>query len=245
VLRTAWLALNLLVATLLFGSLAIGAAAVGARGGTFYWIAQTWARWLLIANGTRVLVEGIEHVAADRPQVIAANHVSWFDVLAIAAVLPKRFRFVAKQELGRVPIFGAAWKAAGHISVNRADTQSAVASLHEAGRLMREDNSAVVIFPEGTRSATGELLPFKKGGFMLALVTGADVVPVAVLGSRDLLPKGSWRVRGGRITLRFGCPIITADYGETQRDALIAAVRGEVGAMLARPLRAAGTDSQT
>lgn len=230
-LRTTWLSLHLLVATLLIGLLTIGAAAVGVRGRYYHWAARTWSSWLLAANGTRVDVEGLEHVALDRPQVIAANHVSWFDVLAIAAVLPKRFRFVAKQELGRVPIFGAAWKAAGHIAVDRSDTQSAIASLERAGALMRADNSAVVIFPEGTRSPDGRLLPFKKGGFMLALVTGTEIVPAAVSGTRAMLPKGSWRVRGGRITLRFGPPIATADYGEEGRDALIAAVRDRIAAL--------------
>ena len=232
-LRATWLALHLLVATLLIGAVVIGGAAFGVRRGGFYlWAARAWSRWLLAANGTRVEVAGMEYLALDRPQIIAANHVSWFDVLAIASVLPKRFRFVAKEELGRVPIFGHAWKAAGHISVDRRDTQSAIASLQVASRHMREDNSAVVIFPEGTRSATGELLPFKKGAFMLALVSGVDIVPTAVLGTRAMLPKGEWRVRGGRINVRFGPPVETLRYGEAGRDALIADVRSEIQGML-------------
>ncbi|HSJ14063.1 MAG TPA: lysophospholipid acyltransferase family protein, partial [Longimicrobiales bacterium] len=224
-LRSAWLALNLLIATIVIGPLTIGGALVRARGDFFHWCARTWSGWLLRANGTRVDVIGIENVAPDRPQVIAANHVSWFDVLAIATTLPKRFRFVAKEELGRVPIFGAAWKAAGHIAVDRRDTQAAITALREAGRLMHADNSALVIFPEGTRSPDGELLPFKKGAFMLALAAGTEIVPAAVSGTRRMLPKGSWRVRGGRITLRFGPPIQPRDYGEGSRDALIEAVR--------------------
>jgi 1-acyl-sn-glycerol-3-phosphate acyltransferase len=234
VLRTFWLGLHLFIATMVIGLLVIGAATLRVRGGFYHWAARTWSRWLLFVNGTRVDVEGLEHVVLDRPQVIIGNHVSWFDVLAIAATLPKRFRFVAKQELGRVPVFGAAWKAAGHISVDRSDTHSAVASLEHAGRLMRADNSAVVIFPEGTRSADGKLLPFKKGGFMLALVNGTDVVPVAVTGTRAMLPKGSWRVRKGRITLRFAPAIATAQLPATCRDALIAGVRSEIERLLAQ-----------
>lgn len=235
-IRTLWVALNLLLATLVYGTLSVIGPLVRARGESYFRYAQDWARWLLWASGVRVTTEGLEHVALDRPQIIASNHVSWFDVLAIAAVLPKRFRFIAKKELGRVPLFGAAWKAAGHIAIDRRDTQAAVAALSEAGRLMREDHSVVVIFPEGTRSSTGELLPFKKGGFMMALVTGVDVVPTAVVGSRALLAKGSWRVRKGRITVRFAPPVPMAGYHEQNRDELIARVRGDVAAMLREPV---------
>lgn len=234
-IRTLWVALNLLAATLVYGTLATVSPLFRVRGERYFHIAQQWARWIMWASGCPLHTEGLEHVARDRPQVIASNHASWFDVVAIAAVLPKRFRFVAKKELARVPLFGSAWKAAGHIAIDRRNTQAAVAALREAGRLMREDNSVVVIFPEGTRSATGELLPFKKGGFMLALVTGVEVVPTAVVGSREALPKGRWRVRRAGITVRFAPPVQSAGYDETNRDELIARVRSEVAAMLDRP----------
>jgi len=181
------------------------------------------------------VVEGLEHIATDRPQIIASNHASWFDVLAIAAMLPKRARFIAKKELGGIPLFGRAWKAAGHIEIDRRDLPAAVAALEHAGRVMREDNSAVVIFPEGTRSGSSSLLPFKKGAFMLALVTGVEIVPTAVVGSRAILPRDSWRVRGGRITLRFAPPVATAAYHESNRDELTARVRGTVEQLLALP----------
>lgn len=234
-IRTLWVALNLFVATLVFGTAAVAGAVFRASGQTFFWIAQSWARWILWSSGCRVDVEGLEYVALDRPQVVASNHTSWFDVVAIAAVLPKRFRFVAKKELARVPLFGQAWQAAGHIAIDRRDTQAAVAALAEAGRLMREDNSVVVIFPEGTRSADGELLPFKKGAFMLAVVTGVEVVPTGVVGSRAALPKGRWRVRRGRITVRFAPPVPAHGYDERNRNELIARVRSDVAELLRRP----------
>lgn len=240
-IRTVWVALHLLVATLIFGSLAVLGALFKARGQSYFWIAQSWARWILWSSGCRVDTEGLKYVALDRPQVIASNHASWFDVVAIAAVMPKRFRFIAKKELARVPLFGQAWQAAGHIAIDRRDTQAAVAALAEAGRLMREDNSVVVIFPEGTRSADGELLPFKKGAFMMAVVTGVEVVPTAVVGSRDALPKGRWRVRKGRITVRFAPPVPAAGYHERNRDELVARVRSEVADMLTRPLPPIGS----
>lgn len=234
-IRSLWLELNIGVATLLLGMLVIVASLLGVRGGLYWWASRTWSRWLVWASGCRVTVEGIENIAQDRPQVIASNHVSHFDVIALAANIPKPFRFVAKKELARIPLFGTAWKAAGHISVDRADRASAVASLDAAGRLIRQDRSSVVIFPEGTRSTVGEMLPFKKGAFMLALRTGVEIVPAAVLGTRRILPKGAWRLRSGPVIVRFGAPIDTRRYDEETRDALIEVVRSRIEQLLAAP----------
>lgn len=235
-IRSAWVYLNLFVGTILIASIVIIAALFRVRGpGIYDWAARAWARWILWASGTPVTCEGLEHIRADRPQVFVANHVSWYDVYALAAAIPKRYRFVAKKELARIPIFGTAWQAAGHISVDRSDRASAIQSLDEAGRLLRKDNSSVVIFPEGTRSPTGELLPFKKGAFMLALRTGVDIIPVAVLGTRRIQPKGGWRIRSGRIILRFGEPIPVAQYSEAERDDLIELVRSRIQALLQEP----------
>ncbi|MGH7460869.1 MAG: lysophospholipid acyltransferase family protein, partial [Longimicrobiales bacterium] len=142
------------------------------------------------------------------------------------------FRFVAKEELGRIPIFGRAWRTAGHISVNRGDRMQAIRVLEQFGDVVRNDNSTIVIFPEGTRSRTGDLLPFKKGAFMLALHTHIDIVPTAVVGSRAILKKGDSRVHSGRIIVRFGEPIPTVGYNEENRDHLIALVRSRIEIML-------------
>jgi len=236
VIRTYWLSLHVIVATALFGGLALLSAALGMRGRVHHWYARGWSRWLLRAAGVRVTVEGLEHIAADRGQVIVCNHASWFDVLALAAKLPKRARFIAKKELAGVPVFGPAWRAAGHISIDRQDRAAAIAALQRAGEIVRADNSAIVIFPEGTRSGSETMLPFKKGGFMLALVAGLEIVPAAVVGSRAILPRDSWRVRKGRITLRFAPAVDTTAYHEDNRDELIARVRGAMEQMLARPM---------
>jgi 1-acyl-sn-glycerol-3-phosphate acyltransferase len=210
------------------------AAKLGHTGGLYDWVHHAWSRTMLALSGVSVETRGLEeHVELDRPQVFASNHQSWYDVLSIAAVLPKRYRFVAKKELGRVPFFGPAWKAAGHISVDRGNTQAAIAALDEAGRRIKEDASSIVIFPEGTRSATGELLPFKKGGIMLALRAGVDIVPVYVQGSREVLPRDGWRVTPGPIIVHFGPPIPTAGLGSKDRDALVARVRGAIEALRA------------
>ncbi len=234
-IRSLWLELNIAVATLLLGGLVIVASLFRVRGDLYWWASRTWSRWLVWASGCGVVVEGIENIAADRPQIIASNHVSHFDVIALAANIPKSFRFVAKKELARIPLFGTAWKAAGHISVDRADRASAVASLDAAGALIRQDHSSVVIFPEGTRSTVSGLLPFKKGAFMLALRTGIEIVPAAVLGTRRILPKGAWRLRSGPVIVRFGAPIDTTRYDEETRDALMELVRSRIEQLLAAP----------
>jgi len=236
-IRTLWAGLNLLVVTTILAGIVVIAALLRVRSyGVYDWAARTWAAWMLRVSGAELVVEGLENVRVDEPQIFVANHVSWHDVFALAVAIPKRYRFVAKKELARIPLFGPAWKAAGHISVDRGDRAAAIRSLDEAGRLLRKDNSSVVIFAEGTRSRDGRLQPFKKGAFMLALHTGVDIVPVAVLGTRHILPKGAWRVRPGRIIVRFGEPVRVSNYTEATRDMLIADVRGRIERMLEAPV---------
>ncbi|HEX6134565.1 MAG TPA: lysophospholipid acyltransferase family protein [Longimicrobiales bacterium] len=236
-IRTAWFAINLLAATIPLSLLVIIGSYAGAASRFYDRIPRWWARWLLWAAAVRVDVEGVEHLSLERAQIIVANHVSWFDVLALAARTPKRYRFVAKQELGRIPLFGHAWKAAGHISVDRSDNARAVASLRQAGDTIRRDNSSIIIFPEGTRSPTGELQSFKKGAFVLALHNAIEIVPVAVIGTYRIMPKDSWRVRPGRIIVRFGPPVPTAGVDISGRDELITRVRAEMQQLLAQPAR--------
>lgn len=230
--RTIWVWVFGAFATFVLSSLVVVGALFRANEKLYTWIARTWGGVILWASGVTVEVQGREHLHLNEPQIVASNHQSWFDVFAIAGNLPKKFRFVAKEELGRIPIFGRAWNTAGHISVNRSDRVQAIRTLEHFGEIIRKDNSAIVIFPEGTRSWTGELIPFKKGAFMLALHTHFDIVPTAVIGSRAILKKGDWRIGKGRIIVRFGEPIPTTGYSETNRDELIALVRSRIEQML-------------
>jgi 1-acyl-sn-glycerol-3-phosphate acyltransferase len=233
VIRSIWVVANMLVITPpLAIFIIVRSFMAGPAEAVYDRVPRFWARWALRVSGVTVEARGLENVAPGRPQIFLANHVSWYDVLALTCVIPKRYRFIGKKELARVPIWGRAWVASGHIPIDRGNTQSAIESLDRAARIVREDSSSIIVFPEGTRSDTGELLPFKKGSFMLAVHSGIEVVPVAISGSRCILPKGGWRVRSGRIIVRFGAPIHTAQYSADQRDELMARVRSEIESML-------------
>jgi 1-acyl-sn-glycerol-3-phosphate acyltransferase len=191
--------------------------------------ARRWSRTLLRVSGTRVVLEGGDVIDPARPQLLVANHVSWFDVLALAFALPGPFRFVAKKELARIPVFGQAWQLAGHVAIDRQDRASALESLEVARRSLEEDHPTVIFFPEGTRSPTGELRAFKKGAFVLAIQTGVEVVPAAIVGSREVMAKGSLRIRTGRtIHIRLGTPIPVVGLGMQDRDTLTRRARDAV-----------------
>lgn len=228
-IRTAWAMSIIIVATLFFGPVVIGGGLLRIRKLGFYdWAARNWSRLILWGSGCPVRVEGLENIDRSSPQILVGNHQSWYDVPAVAAFIPKSFHFVAKKELETVPIFGRAWRSAGHISIDRSDRESAVRSLERAGWQLRDEGSAVVIFAEGTRAETDALQDFKKGAFMLALHTGVPIVPFAVAGTRRVLPKGSWRVRREPIIVRFGEPIATDGLFPDQREQLKERVREEV-----------------
>jgi 1-acyl-sn-glycerol-3-phosphate acyltransferase len=184
-----------------------------------YRICQVWARLNLLACGVRVTTRRLAPLDPSRPYVFMSNHRSQFDILAAIAALPEfQLRWVAKKELERIPVFGWAMRSAGHIIIDRSDHRQAVATLGAAREKMARGVS-VMIFPEGTRALPDEdLLPFKKGGFMLALDTGFPIVPIAIRGSADVLPSHSWRARRGTIDVVVGEPI---PVGGVERDELI------------------------
>ena len=183
----------------------------------------------------KVEFDNPEVIDPDRSQVLVANHVSWFDVLALAAHIPGSYRFVAKKELEKIPFFGPSWLACGHISIDRSDRQSAIRSLAEAREKLERDHPTVILFPEGTRSRDGRLLPFKKGAFVLAIQTGVEVVPAAIMGSRDIMKKGSFLVYPGTVRVRFGTPLPVEGLEMEDRDALTRTARDAVKGLLAGP----------
>jgi 1-acyl-sn-glycerol-3-phosphate acyltransferase len=154
-----------------------------------------------------------------QPVIFMSNHESQMDPPVLIAALPLPAVYIAKQELKYLPFIGwAAW-AAGVIFIDRRDRERALRSIHDAALQIRGGKS-VVIFPEGTRSRTGQLLPFKKGGFALALDAGVPIIPIATVGGFQVLPRGTLRFRPGRYLVLVGEPVDPADHPD--RDALMA-----------------------
>lgn len=202
-----------------------------------YTAPRNWCKSLLWGGGVQVEFEGLEHLDPTRPAVLVSNHESWYDVFALAGHLPVDYRFVGKKELLKVPFFGPAWVACGHIPIDRTNRKAAIESLRVAGEKIRRERAVVVMFPEGTRSKDGELLPFKKGAFVLALESGVPVIPVGVSGGRQLMPKGSFFVRPGTMRVNVGRPIEVEGLTVADRDHLMDRAREEV-----RRLRAVSAD---
>ena len=194
--------------------------------------ARDWGRAIVRASGSRVEIEGLERYDPEKPHILVSNHVSWFDVFAVCGYLPGHFRFVAKQELMRIPLFGRAFLQCGHVSIDRSDRNAAIASLAEAGQRIRTENLDIVMFAEGTRSTDGRLRPFKKGAFVLAIEAGVPIQPIAILGTREIMPKGSFRVRPGTVRIRVGEQIPVTDLGEADREALRARTHDAVARLL-------------
>lgn len=187
-------------------------------------LAVPWARGILRASGIRVNATGREHVDRGTPRIYMTNHQSYFDIFALLACLPVDFKFILKQELMSIPLLGPAMRRAGYIGIERGDPRKAVKSMNDAAERIRS-GASVLIFPEGTRSPDGKLQPFKKGGFNLALKSGCDIVPVTIVGSRRIVPKGSLRVTRGSFDLAIDAPIPVTGYRRSTVTQLMDKVR--------------------
>jgi 1-acyl-sn-glycerol-3-phosphate acyltransferase len=234
-MRTLLVLLAILIATPPMGLLVIVAAMLGVRDGhrsVYDWAPRTWSRLLLRAGGVRVHLHNAERMATSEPRVYVANHVSWFDVFALAATLPL-YKFVAKQELARIPIFGRAVRATGMIFIDRDNRKAAFAGYEAAAQRIRE-GASVVVYPEGTRGASYALRPFKKGPFVLAIAAGVPVVPTLLYGTREILPKGTLRVRSGEVHVHFLPPIPTEGMSYADRDRLARLTSEAMTDLLAR-----------
>lgn len=203
-----------------------------------YRISRFWTWFILRLGGISLRVLGLEQICPRQPYVFMSNHQSNIDIpVLIQSLTDHQLRWVAKKELLRVPLFGWALWAAKHIPVDRGNARHALKSLKIARKRIRAGIS-VVVFPEGTRSKDGKLLQFKKGGVLLALQTGAPIVPVTINGSRNILPAGAWRLRPGIVEVVIGTPVTVSGYHPSMLRELSARVREAVEKQLQGPMAA-------
>ena len=190
-----------------------------------------WGRSCLRLAGLRVKVRGAEHIPHGRTALYIANHQSNFDIPILYAGLPLQFRWLAKQELFDVPLFGLAIKRCGYIPIDRSDRRKAMHSMNAAAQQISTGVS-VIVFPEGTRSPDGKLHEFKKGGFLIAVKAQVPVVPVAIKGSFAVMSKNSFRIHGGTIEVEIFPPIETEGLKNSDLARLLEQVREPIATML-------------
>lgn len=218
-MRALLVGFTILVCTPLFGGAVAVAAMLGVKdgdGSVYDWAPRLWARALLWAGGVRLHLHGAERVRRGEARIYVSNHVSWYDVFALAAVLP-RYKWIAKAELGKIPIFGPGARAAGMIFIERDNRKAAFAQYERATQSIRA-GASVIVCPEGTRGESYALRPFKKGPFVLAIAAGVPIVPTIVHGTIDVHPKGSWQVRRGDVHVHFLEEISTFGLTYEKRD---------------------------
>jgi 1-acyl-sn-glycerol-3-phosphate acyltransferase len=233
-MRTLLAAIDLWFATIFLAPLAVAATLLGfhdEKGGKVQqWCMRTWARSLCAASGVKVVVHGAENIAQAAGTVYASNHVSWYDIFAIASVLPG-YTFVAKAELRKIPIFGWGAEGAGVVFLARENRKSAFEAYEKVAKQIGHGLN-VVVYPEGTRGESYPLRPFKKGPFVLAIAAGAPVVPVVVYGTREVMPKGSFRVRSRTVHVHLLEPVPTTGYDYEHRHELMRVVWNRMAAVL-------------
>jgi 1-acyl-sn-glycerol-3-phosphate acyltransferase len=196
------------------------------------WHARIWARLMLALNGVNVTVSG-SGLLPEGPVIFMSNHQSNFDILALLAAMPRQFYWIAKKELFEIPLFGHSMRRGGYIPLDRGDGRKALQSLDEAAGAIRLGKS-VVLFPEGTRSTDGTLLPFKRGGFVLARKAGVAVVPVTINGSGTINPANQVRLYSGDISITLHPPIaFPADLRRSEAESwMMEQVRRQIESVL-------------
>ena len=222
---------------------ALGSRLFDRSGDAVLWMARIWSWLILSTAGVKVTVRFAEPLDRRRPYIFMPNHVSALDIWALYVAVPIPLRMIAKKQLGDIPLFGWAMRAGRFIFIDRQNPASARRSIDDATGFIRQGHS-VLIFPEGTRTRDGKLGPFKKGGFHLAINSGAAIVPIAIRGARELMPRGQLRIKSGQVTVDIGAPIATDGLGDRDREPLLDRLRGIILEMTGEVPSAASTGTQ-
>ncbi len=198
-----------------------------------YGLGHFGVRLALFTTGITFRVNGREHIPLDRAAVYCSNHQSNVDPPILFDALHPRMHILYKHEIDQIPILARAFRLGGFIPVDRRNREASLRSIENGASSIRSGNS-FLIFPEGTRSRTDDLLPFKKGGIHMAILAQAPIVPVAIRGGRAAMQKGSWIIRPVVVDIAVGEPVETTGMAAGDRDALISVVRARIEGLLGK-----------
>jgi len=214
-LHTAAICVWAAAASVVCGTVALCAAPFSNRFARFF--ARLWCVHLTALSGIRIKMVGVEKLNKKERYVFVANHQSYFDIPVLYTGLPFSLSFIAKKELFFIPFFGWGIAAVGHIWIDRENARAARSSITRAIAMLKRKNISLVLFPEGTRSITGEMGEFKRGSFALALEAGVPVVPLTICGTREILPKHKGLLRPGTATIVVGDPIFPSELASLDK----------------------------
>jgi 1-acyl-sn-glycerol-3-phosphate acyltransferase len=223
----------IILSTIVHGSLSMVQAIFDPSGRQSLKVARAWARSLLAIARAKVTVEGLENIDPEGSYVFASNHLSYMDTPSVLSRIPVQFRFLAKAGLFQIPFLGWHLKTAGHIPVPREDPRAAVRTLSLAAETIRNRGISLLIFPEGGRSPDGVLQEFKDGAAYIAIKAHVPLVPIAIIGTREILAMGSSTFRSGKVRIRIGEPIPTTGLALPARRELTQTVGARIEAMIA------------
>ncbi|MBN1699246.1 MAG: 1-acyl-sn-glycerol-3-phosphate acyltransferase [Spirochaetales bacterium] len=222
ILILAWLVLS----TLVYGIVCLIVRILSERISRY--IAVLWCRHLGWLSGVKVVSRGLERLDRKKNYVFIANHQSYFDIVVLYYALPYALSFIARKNLFYIPVWGWSIWAIGHIPVDRSNPRKAKKTFEKAVKTIKRKHRSIFGFPEGTRSRTGEVGEFKLGLFSLALKAGIDIVPIAIHGARDILPRGSFMIRPGTVYFTVDDPIEISAYDHSMKFTLAEDVRKRI-----------------
>jgi 1-acyl-sn-glycerol-3-phosphate acyltransferase len=223
----------IILATIVMGSVSVCCSFFDPEGTKQHAVARTWAKMLLWIARVRVHCRGCENLAADANYVYVGNHLSLMDTPVVLSSIPRPFLFLVNVKYVRMPFLGTHLRRAGHFPVDSSDMKASLRTMTEAAKRIREQRLSILMFPEGSR-AKGEMQEFKEGAAMIAIKSGAPVVPFALRGTRDVLPVGSVHIRGRRVDMLLGEPIRTDHLTLKDRAMLTQLMRDRVSELRAQ-----------
>jgi 1-acyl-sn-glycerol-3-phosphate acyltransferase len=223
-----WTAPLIVLATILMGSISVICSFFDPTGSRQHAISRRWARMLLAISGIKVRARGIEKIQPGRNYLFYGNHLSLMDTPVVLSQLPEKFLFLVNIRFVKMPFLGTHLRRAGHFSIDSSDTRASLRALNDAAKQIKGKNLSVLVFPEGSRSASGKLAEFKEGAALIALKSGVPVLPFILRGTRDVLPVGGAIVRGGIVDFVLGEPISPEGFTTKDREQFSALMRSRL-----------------